>query len=189
MLKGKNQCLSSTISIKGCWAGEQRSMESFMLNYCTKAISWRIIMTIYSPLSLLPRPSASVTHFYPSTSTCVKTPNNLTHMQLIVEEWLHKMCKKDLLYRNRLAWHDSVQLSNDHLQVQYYHIILSRCQQLYPVINYSAPEEAVSGFIERNCCFWHCKVYSDPNETTKSTGLIRSHQNILLEQSTSYLIA
>ena len=47
-------------------------------------------MTIYSPVSLLPQRSVSV-----ATSTCVKTSNDLLRIQLIVEEWLHNMCKKD----------------------------------------------------------------------------------------------
>ena len=93
VLKGKNQCLSSTISIKGCWAGEQRSMESFMLNYCTKAISWRINQWQYI---LLCHCCHNVVFQLP-TSTCVKTPNDSTHtIHLIVEEWLHKMCNKVL---------------------------------------------------------------------------------------------
>ena len=61
-----------------------------MLNYCKKAISCRINQWQYI---LLCHYCHNVVFQLP-TSTCVITPNCLTHIYLIAEEWLHKMCKK-----------------------------------------------------------------------------------------------
>ena len=89
VLKGKNQCLSSTISIKdaeqvnkGAW--------NHLCWITVQAISWRINQWQYILLCHCCHNAV----FQLPTSNCVITPNGLTHIYLIVEEWLHKVCNK-----------------------------------------------------------------------------------------------